>query len=293
MSFLPSLVPRAQLVEGNAKLSMSRSLASIAGPSLGGAAVQLLTAPVAVVLDALSFAVSGLCIAAVRGQEAPPAPTTRRTWHDVAAGLRLVGAHPLLRASAGAAGTYNAFSALLGSVYILYLTRELAVTPATLGVLLALVGPGSLLGAALVGRAAGAFGIGPTMIGGLALAGGANLLLPLAPLAGAGSPATLALLGLASFANGFGQPFYNASQVSVRQAVTPEGFLGRVNATMQFLASSTAPVGALGGGVIGQAVGLWPALLVGALGTAAAAAWLLLSPARTLSGVDELGPAAA
>jgi MFS family permease len=144
----------------------------------------------------------------------------------------------------------------------------------------------------LVARAARRFGVGPTMIGGIALAGGANLLIPLAPLAGAGSAAAFALLALAAFANGFGQPFYNASQVSVRQAVTPDGFLGRVNATMQFLASSTAPLGALAGGAIGQTIGLWPALLVGALGTSAAAAWLVLSPARTLSAVEELAPAA-
>jgi MFS family permease len=212
-------------------------------------------------------------------------------WREVGAGLRLVGGHPLLRASAGTAGTYNLFNALLGTVYLLYLTRELGIAPAALGVLLAVSGPGSLLGVLLAAHAGRRFGLGPTMIGGIALAGAANVMIPLAGLlgmVGAAAPAGWAaaavfwLLAAASFANGFGQPFYNVGQVSLRQAITPARFQGRVNATMQFLASATAPLGALAGGALGQAIGLWGTLVVGALGTLAAALWLCLSSVGTL-----------
>lgn len=289
-SFLPSLVQREQLVAGNAKLSMSRSVASIAGPGLAGTMVQLLTAPVAIIFDALSFLASGLFIATVGRQEAKPAPVSRRTWADVIAGLRFVAGQPLLRASAGTAGTYNTSRALLHSVYVLYITRELGVTPATLGVLFALVGPGSLIGTFLAAPAARRFGVGPTMIGGIVLAGVANLLVPLTALAGAKPHVVVALLAVASFGNGFGQPFYNVQQVSLRQAVTPDGFLGRVNATMQFVASSTAPLGALIGGLLGQVLGLWPALFVGALGTLLSALWLLQSRVQTVNGLEELAP---
>jgi len=201
-----------------------------------------------------------------------------------------VAGQPLLRASAGTAGTYNTARALLHSVYVLYLTRELGVTPATLGVLVALVGPGSLIGTFLAAPAARRFGVGPTMIGGIVLAGVANLLVPLTALAGAKPHVVVALLAVASFGNGCGQPFYNVQQVSLRQAVTPDGFLGRVNATMQFVASSTAPLGALIGGLLGQVLGLWPALFVGALGTLLSALWLLQSRVQTVNGLEELAP---
>lgn len=280
-AYLPTLVPRAALVEGNSKLTMTRSVAQIAGPGLAGALVQLLTAPVALLLDAASYLGSALCLGLIRAPEpAPPSPPVRRgLWRDIREGLRLVAARPLLRASAGSAATYNFFNSALNALSLLYLVRALGLSPAAIGLILAAAGPGSLLGAALAVRAARRVGLGPAMIGGLALAGGANLALPLA-----GGPPSLVVPALvaAGFLNGFGQPLYNINQVSLRQAVTPDAMQGRVGATMQFLAGAGAPLGAALGGLLGAALGVRAALAIAALGTLLACLWPLSSPVRTL-----------
>jgi MFS family permease len=143
--------------------------------------------------------------------------------------------------------------------------------------LLALAGPGTLLGALIAVKTGRRFGLGPTMIGGIALAGLSNLLIPVAYLLRGEFLLPFGLLALASFLNGLGQPFYNINQVSLRQAITPDHLRGRVSATMQFVAGGTGPIGALVGGILGQLFG--PPLIVtlAALGTLFALTWLLFS----------------
>jgi MFS family permease len=147
-SYLPALVGREQLVEGNSKLAETGQVASVVGPSLGGALVQLVTAPMALLVDALSFVASAVLLGTIRRREArPTAPAERRAlWREIGEGLRFVVAHPVLRTLTGAWGLYFLFDALFWGLYPLYVTRELGVSPAGLGLLFAIGGVGGVLG---------------------------------------------------------------------------------------------------------------------------------------------------
>lgn len=280
-AFLPSLIPRERLVEGNGKLSTSQSVAAIAGPGLGGALVQLITAPLAIAVDAASFGVSVLSLALIRTPEPVPAPPAQRqgVWRDIGDGLRFVRDTPLQRAIVGSAATLNLCLSIANAVYVLYVTRTLHVSPIILGVIYASAGPGGLLGAVASAHLSRRCGAGPTILGAVTLLGGAQVI---APLAG-GSPATVAaLLSAAGFVGGCAGVVYDVGTVSVQQAITPEHLLGRMNASTRFILVGIAPVGFLVGGTLGQVIGLRPTLLVGGVGTALAALWVVFSPLRTL-----------
>jgi MFS family permease len=237
-AYLPSLIEREALVDGNSKLEASRSVAQIAGPGLGGSLVQLVTAPLALAVDSVSFLVSAVCLALIRTTEPQhEVEASRSIRSEIAEGLRLVLQNPLLRANAGCTGTWNLCSSVIQAVFVLYATRELRLEPATLGLVLASGGPGALLGALLAARSAHALGVGPTIIGGAILGGLGTLLLvgaswlptPLVPTMMAGW-----------FIIGVGGTSYNVTTVSLRQAMTPDHLQGRMNATMLFSKSPRA-----------------------------------------------------
>lgn len=280
-SFLPALVGRERLVEANSKGSMVRSVAQIAGPGVAGVLVQLLSAPVALVADALSFAVSALGIGLLRTLEPAPAPRDgrRKLWGQIGEGWRVVLGSPLLRANTGCRATYVFSTSLLFAVYLLHLARELHLAPAVIGLILAAGGPASLLGAALAEPLARRFGLGRVMIATSALAGAGNLLIPLATGPPWAVVSTLMAAGAISACCGL---IYDLHQVTLRQAITPAGLLGRMTATARFLILGMAPPGALAGGYLGGAIGLRPTLLAGALGSTLAVLWLVYSPVRTL-----------
>jgi predicted MFS family arabinose efflux permease len=183
---------------------------------------------------------------------------------------------PLLRASALSAGTYSLFNAAILALQVLFLTRELVLSPAQVGLVLAAAGPGALLGATLAVRTSRRLGLGPTMIAGLAVAGLGNLALPLAPVA---------LIVIAIFVNAAAQPLYNISQSSLRQALVPPSLQGRVTATMTVIAGGAAPLGALAGGVVADGVGVRSALVAAAIGTVLSCLWAFASPIRRLRDV--------
>jgi predicted MFS family arabinose efflux permease len=281
-SFLPVLVHRERLVEGNSKLELSRSVAQITGPGVAGVLVQALTAPIAVALDALSFLGSTVFLLLIRVPEPAPARANRQPtsiWSDVREGLRLVFENPHLRSIAACTGTSNLFGNGLFALYVLYLTRELAIEPVILGFIMAVSGPGALLGALLAGRLARTLGLGTTIVGAIVISSVANVLVPLAsgPL-----PLVIGMLILQGAVSGFSNPVYNINQVSLRQAITPDRLQGRMNASMRFLVWGTIPVGALLGGALGEAVGLRPALALLAIGGLLAPLWVVFSPVRRL-----------
>ncbi|HEY7909061.1 MAG TPA: MFS transporter [Thermomicrobiales bacterium] len=280
-SFLPALVGRAHLVEGNSKLEVSRSAAQIAGPGIAGGLVQLITAPIAIVVDATSFLISALFLVFVRVPEPPPAPRIagRSIWHEIGEGLRVVVGNPMLRGIAGCTATGNLFSNIVQAVYILYVTRQLGLSAGVIGAIFALGSVGFLVGALLAGRVACRFGLGPTIIGSSLLGCFGTVLIPIAD-----GPVTLAvpLLVAAQFVMAFSNPIYNINQVSLRQAITPDHLLGRMNATMRFIVWGTLPIGALIGGALGGTIGLRPTLVVGAIGEFSAFLWVFFSPVRTL-----------
>jgi MFS family permease len=281
-SYLPVLVSREHLVEGNSKLEMSRSVAQITGPGVAGALVQLVTAPLAVAVDAASFVASVICLLFIKTPEPPPVahddgPTS--ILGELREGLAVVLGNPLLRSIAGCTGTSNLFSNALFAVYVLYVTRQLGLGPALLGLILAAAGPGALLGALVAGKVAARFGLGATLIGASLLGELANLLVPLA------TGPTVVLVGtlmLAQFIGGFSNPVYNINQVSLRQAITPDRVQGRMNASMRFLVWGTIPIGALLGGALGEAIGLWPTLVAMSSCSLLASLWIVFSPVRAL-----------
>jgi MFS family permease len=281
-SYLPALVSREHLIEGNSKLEVSRSVAQIAGPGVAGALVQLITAPLAVLADAASFVASVIFLLLIRAPE--PAPERHATggssiWAELREGLAVVLGNPLLRSIAGCTATSNLFGNAMMAVYVLYATRQLGIEPALLGIIFAAGGPGALLGSLLAGRAADHFGFGSTIIGSISIGALANLLVPLA----SGPSAVVAgMLMLAAFIAGLCNPIYNINQVSLRQAITPDRLQGRMNASVRFIVWGTIPIGAVLGGALGQAIGLWPTLLSMALGSLLAPLWVVFSPVRQL-----------
>ena len=281
-SYLPALVNREHLIEGNSKLQASVAVAQIAGPGAAGVLVQLITAPLAVLADAASFVASVVFLLLIRAPERAPdrhANGSSSIWAELREGLVVVLGNPLLRSIAGCTATSNLFGNAMMAVYVLYATRQLGIEPALLGIIFAAGGPGALLGSLLAGRVADRFGFGSTIIGSMLSGALANLLVPLAsgPLA-----VVAGMLMLAAFIAGLCNPIYNINQVSLRQAITPDRLQGRMNASVRFIVWGTIPIGALLGGTLGQAIGLWPTLLSMALCSLLAPLWVVFSPVRQL-----------
>jgi Transmembrane secretion effector len=295
-SFVPSFLSRTQLVDGNSKLTASTSVAAVAGPSLGGTLVQLLSAPIAVAADAFSFLVSAVCHALLRVDEPAPRPQGAepgagqgssgarggiwgQLWAELLEGLGVVGANGYLRACAGTAGVFNFFAGIFFTVYVLYATRELGVSAAALGLLYAGGGVGSVLGAVVAAPLAQRAGFGVATVGAACLVGVGWV--P-AALVAPGAPLVLPILAGAHFLRGLSQTVYGINSVSLRQAAVPDQLQGRVAGTLRVIFLGTVPLGSLAGGLLGERLGLWPTLALGASGALLGALWMLLSPVRAL-----------
>lgn len=278
-AYLPSLVERGQLVDGNSKLEMSRSAAQIAGPGSAGALVQLVGGALAIALDAISYLVSAVCLWWIRVEEPPPALERRDSsvWADLVEGLQTIVGDPVLRVIAACTATLNLFSYVAQSVFVLYLVRELGIEPALTGLVMMALGPGALVGALLAAPLAARFGVGWTICAGPAIS-----IVPAVMIAvAAGPPAVvLPILILALFLQGALGTIYNVTQVSLRQRLVPDRLQGRMNGTMRFVVWGTIPIGALAGGVIGETLGLRAALAIGVLGCVLATLLVTLSPVR-------------
>ncbi len=280
-SYLAPLVGRENVVEGNSKLSVTDSLAQIAGPGLAGALVGLVTAPLAIFVDSVSFLVSAASLLLIRKTEPSPAPREERASvaSDVASGLRAVFGNPLLRSIALCTATFNLFGSMAYALLVLYATRALGLDPGVLGLAFGLGGGGVLVGALIASGLAGRLGVGPTIVWATVLASASQVLVP---LAGGPLPMVVAMLVAALVLGGMGNAIYNINQVSLRQTITPDRLQGRMNATMRFLVWGTLPIGSLLGGWLGEAIGLRPTLFLGAAGMLGASGWVAFSPVRHL-----------
>lgn len=286
-SFLPAVVTREQLVDGNGKLASTDSFARLAGPSLGGALVALLGAAYAVTLDIASFVASGVATAAIRATEPAPAPRARDSTlrTDIKAGLAFVIGEPILSRVVRSTATSNFFSALGLSVQAVFLVRILHASPLVIGLVFSLGAIGGLAGAASAAKLARTFGSARIIWVSLLLD------IPFAfanPLAFHG--AGILLVAVSDTAMGFCAVVYNTSQVSYRQAVTPQPLMGRMNASVRFIVWGVQPLGALAGGALATAIGIRPTLFVAAIGGSFAAFWVIRSP---LYGMRDVPGAAA
>lgn len=284
-SYLPSIVDRDQLVEGNSKLEGSRATAQIAGPGLAGGVIQWIGAPLAILADAASFMASALFVFLIRRPE-PPVPVhpggKRKIRAEIAEGLRFVVKSRELRAIAACTGSANLFSQVATAVFLLYAVRSLHLNAGQIGVIFAIGNVGALLGALSGGAIARKLGVGPTIVLSATVFGPSWLLVPLASPASP-YPFLIAAMLIASF----GGVIYNVNQVGLRQAITPLRMQGRMNATMRFMVWGTIPIGAFLGGVLGNTIGLRPTLWVGAIGGCLTFLPVLLSPVRSLMRIPE------
>jgi predicted MFS family arabinose efflux permease len=204
-------------------------------------------------------------------------------WHglrgELLEGLRVVRANGYMRACAGTAGVFNFFAGIFFTVYVLYVTRELGVSAAALGLLYAAGGVGSVLGAIVAAPLAQRAGFGVATVGAACLVGVGWI--P-AALVAPGAPLILPILAGVHFLRGLSQTVYGINSVSLRQAAVPDELQGRVAGTLRVIFLGTVPLGSLAGGILGERLGLWPTLALGAGGALLGALWMLLSPVRTL-----------
>jgi MFS family permease len=285
-SYLPSLVDREQLVEGNAKLQLTVSTALISGPPLAGALIAAIKAPYAIVLDAASFVVSTAFMLRIRRPETlperPEGAAKPKMLPELKEGLAYVVRHPHLRAIAACTGSANFFGSILFTIFLLYAVRVLHLSSFTVGFVFAMFGVGSIAGALLANRLQRAIGVGAAIVTPAVLFSGASLTYPLAP-----KSFPIPVLVVGALLIGFGSTAYNITQVSLRQGITPERLQGRMNASMRWIVWGTLPLGQLAGGAIASAWTLRTALWVGAIGSLFTFLPVLLSSVRSIRVMPE------
>ena len=284
-AYLPSIVSRDRLIGANSALSASASAAEMTGFGVSGFLVQLLTAPIAIAIDGVSFVVSAVLLLTIRRGEPPRPPAEERepVLHEIRAGIREVARSSTLRTLAFAHAGNHILWGVFGTTYLLFATREVGLNAAAIGVVTAVGGVGSLIGASVAGRLARRAGLGTALIIGLAGFALGNALIPLAPtgavLLGGALLVTQQLVG-DSMAT-----VYDVLETSLKQSIVEGRMLGRVNATIEFLTTITALIGSVAGGVAAELLGLRAAMVFGLLGAVGALAVLWFSPIRSLHDV--------
>ena len=291
-SYLPSVVERDRLVEGNAKLELSVSATSFVGPTIAGFLAELLRPATAIFFDAASYIGSVVMLLLIRRPETPPKAHDPATGprpsmrQDAIEGLRYVLRHRYLRYIAACTGTLNLFGNIGGVILLLYIVQDLGLTPGTIGIVLAIGNLGVLVGALLSERLGRWIGVGPTIVWTALFSSFSLIAVALAP-----RDAPLPFLIAGGFIGTVTAVIYNVNQVSLRQAITPDRMLGRMNATMRFIVWGTIPIGALAGGVLGGVIGLQATIWVGGIGSFLGFLPVLLSPVRSLKEIPSSEPA--
>jgi MFS family permease len=276
-----SVLPRERYVEGTSLVSGSRAMSFVVGPSIGGWLVQILSAPVALIADGLSFIGSALFLGSMSPKEPP---TSRRRRGEVAAGARFIARSSIMRASLLATATVNYFNFVFWALLVLYATRELHVSPGTLGLVLGAASTGGVVGSIVAGRLGRRIGLGPAYIVGCALF---TIPLLLVPLAGGPPPFVLGVLLVAEFASGLGVMLLDISVGSIFAGLIPDTLRARVSGAYMLVNYGVRPLGSLTGGALGAAIGLRPTLWIATAGAIAGVLWLLPSPVRQIRGVPE------
>lgn len=281
-SFLPTLLSREdELLEGNARLALSESVAQVGGPTLAGLLLQIVATPLAILLDSVSFLWSAVWLAFIKVPEPIPAGTKRtQFWQDLFTGIQFVFTHPILRALGACTATGTLFAAWITTVLLVYILRELHASAFILGMVFAAGNIGALAGAPLARPVTQKFGRRRTLFFGPLLASSGALF-----LLGAHGPMLVAVSCIVLFQllGRFGITIYSINQATLRQQETPRELRGRMNAAMRMFYLGGMSIGALLGGYLAQTFGLWPALILGACGYLLPVLWLWFSPVRHLN----------
>jgi MFS family permease len=277
LSYLPTLVERRHLADSNSKMQASTSLSLVGGPALAGALVGVLTAPVTLTADAMSYLCSAAGLLAIDKPEDPPeTPAVRPTVRSsIAEGLRAVYGSPILRSLLNLSATFNFVQAGFITIFVVYGVRVLHLSPFRLGLVLGAIAVGGIVGAMMSNRISRIFGIGPTMLVGVC---GATLCPLVLLIPRNGSPASMAIMIGTELLYGFGVLSFNVITVTIRQTVTPNRLLGRMNASYRMVLFGMAPLGAALAGLLGQHFGLRTALVIAVLAFPTVILWTIPSP---------------
>ncbi|KRE43369.1 MFS transporter [Knoellia sp. Soil729] len=284
-SFFVSLVRRDQFVEANGLLSSTRSVSFVGGPAVAGGLIQAFTAPVALVLDALSFLVSALLIGRVRVADRPVEEPKDGLLSRAREGMRLVLRHPYLRASLACVTTINFFTFVAAALLILFASRELGLSAGAIGLALGIGATGGVLGAVLAGRVTRWLGVGRTICVGAVLFCAPFALLPLA-----GGPLwmRMGVLGVVELMSGFGVMLLDVPLNALQTAVTPDEIRSRVVGAFSSMNYGIRPVGAVLGGLLGEWIGIAPTMVLAAVGGTLSILWLVGSPIPATRTIEEL-----
>jgi len=277
LSYVPQLVDRRHLSQANSRLQASNAVAGIAGPGLAGLLIGLITAPITLSVDAVSYLASALgLIAITRHEPEPERPAERQSvGRSIAEGLRAVYGSRLLRALLTQSATLNLCFGAVITVFVVYAVRYLHLTPFKLGLVLGASAAGALIGALLATRVRLGLGLGRSLVLntiGLSVAP----LLMIVPR-GAG-PVSVIILSCSHFLYGSNVSMFNVAAITMRQTVTPRRVLARMNATYRMLLFGAPLFGALIGGLIGNAAGLRPALIISLIAMTSPMLWIFFSP---------------
>ena len=283
-----AVTKREDYVEANSLLNGSRAFSLIAGPSIGGILVQILSAPATLLLDAFSFLASALFLGRIRAPEPPLEPAMGGVWAQVKEGMRFIFRHEILRPTLVSVAILNFFNFIFAALFILYVTRELHVRSGTLGIVLGAGAVGSLLGAVMAGRLSRRIGIGPSYVLGMVLFPAPLLLVP---LAGGSQSVILAMLFTAEFLAGVGVMILDINAGAIITGFTPHRLRSRATGALRFVNYGVRPLGALAGGALGSAFGLRPTLWFAAAAGLLGVLWLVPSPVPKLLELPEEEPA--
>ncbi|WP_018255876.1 MFS transporter [Salinispora mooreana] len=280
-SLFAALVRRPDYVNASSLINGSRAMSYVAGPSIGGVLVQVLTAPVALVADVLTYLTSAVFLTRIKVTEHPG---QSGPGLGMAAGVRYVARSAVLRAILLGTTTLNLFTYMFTALFVLYVTTELDVSPGVLGLIVGAGAFGGLLGAAVTGPVSRRIGIGPAVILGLVVFPAPLILVP---LAGGPRLLVLALLLTAEFVSALGVMVLDIAAGSVQTAAAPERMLAVVSGFRRTVNYGIRPVGALIGGVLGAAIGVRSALWIASIGALLGVFWVVFSPLRTMRKLPE------
>jgi MFS family permease len=260
-AYLPTLIAREDLVEGNSKLETSSSAAAVVGPPIAGGLIQILGAAPSIALDALSTLFAAVAILSIKKPEPPQSLSTRRHfWSEMRDGVRVVTETPTLRSLAASTSILNIGNTMFYAVFYLFIYDQLKMTPVVAGITLGVGAVGVVVGAVTAPKLLKSMGLGSSLTAALMI-NGLGLLAVQAAMYG---PAAALLAPLWLIAN-IGIPIYNINQVSFRQILVADRLQGRMNATMRTFSYGAATLGALVGGIIGAQYGILTTMTTGAL----------------------------
>lgn len=275
-SYLPSLVNKEDVVEGNQKLQTSMSAAAVIGPSVASGMMQLVGAAVSVFMDSLGTLVAAFMLLFIRKPEPKPEHTSAdgqgHFFAEMREGIRVVIGNKLLWTQAGCTCTWNLGGSILSVAILLYAYRVLGISQGVIGIAFSIGAVGFLVGVLISSTVTNRVGFGKAIA--LSVVGSFGTLIVL--LAN-GSFAVL-IIGAAYFVGFLGVPIYNINQVSLRQIITPNRLQGRMNATMRTIVWGTIPAGSLLGGIFCTSLGIIPTIVIGSLVSGGAVLWIVLGP---------------